>query len=287
MGDGMNKVIILTDSTSDIDKDLMKLYDIHSIPIIIRIGDEFLRDGIDVTPEDLEIKTFENQAYPKTQAVTTADFMYFFDRYMRQGHDVVYIGIGSHMSSSVGAAELAKLEFPEGRIFIVDSQSISSGVAILAIKAKELRDQGLSADEIAEEVTELVPNVRHMFMTPQFKTLYINKRITKSERNLGRWLRLKLIIGVTNGSFVVLRRRSGTVRKALIWMIEHMLLDRQKIDLNYVMVTHSLAHQQAKFMMRIINAAIKPKQIIESHAGCVITIHAGVGTIGLTYIVKE
>jgi len=58
----MNKVIILTDSTSDIDKDLMKLYDIHSIPIIIRIGDEFLRDGMDITPEELEIKSYENQA---------------------------------------------------------------------------------------------------------------------------------------------------------------------------------------------------------------------------------
>jgi fatty acid-binding protein DegV len=70
-------------------------------------------------------------------------------------------------------------------------------------------------------------------------------------------------------------------------MIEQMMTDKDKIDLKYIMVTHSLAHQQASFMMRIITQAINPKQIIESHAGCVITIHSGIGTIGLTYIVKE
>lgn len=283
----MNKVIILTDSTADIDKDLMKLYDIHSIPIIIRIGDEFLRDGMDITPEELEIKSYENQAYPKTQAVTTADFMYFFDRYMKQGYDVVYIGIGSHLSSSIGAAELAKLEFPEGRIFIVDSQSISSGVAILAIKAKELRDQGISAEEIAEEVTELVPNVRHRFVVPSLKTLYINKRISKSERTIGTLLRFKLVVGIVNGSIVIQKRIPGSLRKALVWMIEEMMKDQGNIDLKHIMVTHSLAHQQASFMMRIIKQALSPKEIIESHAGCVITIHSGIGTIGLTYIVKE
>ena len=283
----MNKVIILTDSTSDIDKDLMKLYDIHSIPVIIRIGDEFLRDGMDITPEELEIKSFENQAYPKTQAVSTADFMYFFDRYMKQGFDVVYIGIGSHLSSSIGAAELAKLEFPEGRIFIVDSKSISSGVAILAIRAKELRDQGISAEEIAEEISELVPFVRHRFVVPSLKTLYINKRVSKSEMTIGQLLRYRLVVSTVEGSLVIQKKIPGTVRKALIWMIEQMMLDKEQIDLKYIMVTHSLAHQQASFMMRIITQAINPKQIIESHAGCVITIHSGIGTIGLTYIVKE
>lgn len=282
----MNKVIILTDSSADIDKDLMKLYDIHSIPFIIRIGDEFLRDGMDIFPEELEIKSFENQAYPKTQAITTADFMYYFDRYVKQGYDVVYIGIGSHLSSSIGAAKLAQLEFPEGRIFIVDSRSISSGVAILAIKAKELRDQGISAEEIAEEVNELVPYVRHSFVVSSLKTLYLNNRISKSQKQIGTLLRYKLIVSTVSGKLVVLKKVRGRVRKALIWMVNEMMLSQGSIDLKYIMVNHSLAHQQASFMMKIIEQAIHPDQIIESNAGCVISIHSGLGTIGLTYIVK-
>ena len=63
--------------------------------------------------------------------------------------------------------------------------------------------------------------------------------------------------------------------------------DRDNIDLDYVMITHSLAYRQADYMMDKVKSKMKVKHLIESSAGCVISAHCGAGTIGILYIVKS
>lgn len=124
----MNKVKILTDSTSDLSKQMLIDYNIDSIPLYVRFDDEIYKDGINLTTDELYRKVEEKKALPKTSAVSPGDFITFFEKYLEKGYDIIYIGIGSKLSATMRSAHLAidEINLPN-RIHIIDSMNLSSG----------------------------------------------------------------------------------------------------------------------------------------------------------------
>lgn len=277
-------VVIMTDSTADLDHRLLKEYEIYSIPLYVRFGDEIFRDGIDIHTPELYEKVQQKKSLPQTAAPSPGDFYEKFKPLMDDQKDIVYIGIGSSISATLQSARVAALEFPENRIFIIDSKNLSSGIALLVLKAKDLRDQGLSAKDIYEKVSDLVPKVRSQFAIQTLDYLYKGGRATGLQALMGSMLRIKPIIKVVDGKLGVYKKAIGKMSRALDMMLEDYLGLDQKVDLDYVMITHSLADKHAVYMMDIVKEKLNPTHLIESHAGCVISSHCGEGTIGILYI---
>jgi len=251
-----NHVIIMTDSTADLSQALLKEYGIKSIPLYVRFGDEIYRDGLDINTPELYLKVEEKGVLPQTAAPSPGDFINAFKPLIDDGKDIVYIGIGSTISATIQSARVAAQEFPENRIYIIDSKNLSSGIALLVLKAKDLRDQGLSAKDIFDAINPLVPKVRSQFA----------------------------IIKVTDGKLGVDKKAMGKMSRALDMMLDDYFNLGDNLDLDYVMITHSLADKHATYMMNLVKERLNPKQLIESHAGCVISSHCGAGTIGILYI---
>jgi len=279
-----NNVIIMTDSTADLSHDFLKEHDIYSIPLYVRFGDSIYKDGIDLTTSELYKKVEETNTLPQTAAPSPGDFYEFFKPLIDDGKDIVYIGIGSSISGTIQSARVASLEFPEGRIFIVDSKNLSSGIALLVLKAKDLRNQGVSAQEIHEKIVKLVPKVRSQFAIQTLDYLHKGGRASGLQALMGSMLRIKPIIRVEDGKLGVYKKAFGKMSRALDIMLEDYLALGDNIDLDYVMVTHSLADKHAIYMMDVVKEKLNPKHLIESHAGCVISSHCGEGTIGILYI---
>ena len=159
----MRKVIILTDSTADLSLDLLKEYRIESLPLYVRFGDDTYRDGIDIDTNKLYEMVEKNGDLPKTAAISPGDFHDTFKKFIDQDYDIVYIGIGAKISATYQSAMLAKNEFPEDRIYVLNSDNLSSGIALSLLKAKDLRDQGKTAQEIASIINDIIPQVRSQF----------------------------------------------------------------------------------------------------------------------------
>ena len=283
----MNKVKILTDSTSDLPKELLIDNNIDSIPLYVRFDHEIYKDGIDLTTDELYEKVREKNKLPQTSAVSPGDFITFFEKYLNKGFDIVYIGIGSKLSATHRSAELAKddINMPD-RIFLVDSMNLSSGIALLVLKAKDLRNQGLSAQKIKEELDQIVPYVRSQFAISTLDYLHKGGRASGLAKLVGTMLSIKPIIKVNQGKLDVYKKPKGKMSRALDIMLEDYFQVKDQLDLDYVFVTHTLANRQAIYMIDQIKKHTRPKQIIEGHAGCVIASHCGAGTIGILYIVK-
>jgi DegV family protein with EDD domain len=282
-----NNAIIMTDSTADLSHDFLKEHEIYSIPLYVRFGDSIYKDGIDLTTPELYKKVEETNTLPQTAAPSPGDFYEVFKPLIDDGKDIVYIGIGSSISGTIQSARVAALEFPEGRIFIVDSKNLSSGIALLVLKAKDLRNQGVSAKEIHEKITKLVPNVRSQFAIQTLDYLHKGGRASGLQALMGSMLRIKPIIRVEDGKLGVYKKAFGKMSRALDIMLEDYLALGDNVDLDYVMVTHSLADKHAIYMMDIVKEKLNPKHLIESHAGCVISSHCGEGTIGILYIERD
>ncbi len=284
----MRNVLIVTDSTADLSKEMLDQNYIKSVPLYVLFKDQAYKDGIDIDTEALYQKVEETNELPKTQAVSPGDFINFFKPYIDKDYDIVYIGIGSKISATFQSALIAQSEFGTDRIFLVDSKNLSSGIALLVLKAKDLRDQGFSAKEICNKITKLVPLVRSQFAIKTLDYLHKGGRASGTAKLVGGILGIKPIIQVRDGKLDVYKKPAGKMSRALDIMLNDFFeaFDNNNLDLDYVMITHSLASKHAKYMIEKVESKMKINHLIESNAGCVISAHCGAGTIGILYIVK-
>lgn len=284
----MNKVIIMADSTCDLTQELLSSRQIELIPLYVNFGEQSYRDGVDIQTEELYQKVEELGYLPKTSAISPGDFIVRFEPYIEQGYDIVMLTIGSKLSGTYQAALVAQSNFDEGRVQIIDTQNLSSGGGLLALKACDFRDKGLSASEIKAEVDKLVPRVRSQFAIQTMEYLYKGGRCSALSMFLGSVLSIKPIIQVNNGKLDVYKKSVGKMTRALDQMLEDYYELFDKVDKDYVMITHSLADKSAAYMKEHIqNHSKLPKALLETTAGCVISTHCGKGTIGILYILAE
>lgn len=283
----MRPVKIITDSTADLSKEMLESLDITSLPLSVIFGEQSYKDGIDINTEELYDLVSKTNTLPKTSAISPATFILEFQKWIDLGYDVLYTGIGSKISGTFQSAHIASLEFPSDRVFLVDSLNLSSGIALLLLKAKDLRDLGKSAKEIKEALIDIVPRVRSQFAIRVLDYLHKGGRASGTAALVGKVLRVRPIIKVVNGTLEVYKKPMGTMTKAINIMLDDYLNEASNIDLDYVMVTHTMSESNSEYMVDFVNNNLKPNNLIISNAGCVISSHCGAGTIGILYIVKS
>ncbi|VEU82282.1 DegV family protein [Acholeplasma hippikon] len=283
----MKKIIISTDSTADLSKELIEKYDVKTIPLHVRFGDEAYLDGVNITTEKLYELVDELGYLPKTQAVSPGSFESFFKEYLDQGYQIVHISIGSKISATYQSAKLAVDLLETNDVFVVDSQNLSSGIALLVLKASDFRKQGLEAKEIAKKAQALVPKVRSQFAIKTLEYLHKGDRAKGIAAFVGGILQVKPIIKVENGTLDVYKKSIGKMSKALDIMIDDLLTLGDKVDKDYIFITHSMASNSFDYIKEKLEGKIEVKNLYEGHAGCVISSHCGAGTIGILYIVNE
>lgn len=282
----MNKVAIITDSTCDLSKEIIESRNIKVLPLYVRFGEDTYRDGIDITTDRLYELVEQKNEIPKTSAVSPGDFIEAFEPLIKDGYDIIYTGIGSSLSGTFQSAHIASLEFPENRIYLVDSKNLSTGIGLLVLKACDLRDRGLSASDIKDRLLEIVPKVRSQFAVKTLDYLHKGGRASGTAKLLGTMLRIKPIIQVRDGKMDVYTKTMGKMSRALDVMLTDYINLGEQIDLDYVMITHSQAGKHVDYMSEIVNQKLKPNKLFVTEAGCVISSHCGPGTIGILYIVK-
>lgn len=286
----MRKVKIITDSTADLSKELIKELDIEVLPLGVNFGDDFYKDGVDIDTKTLYELVEKNGELPKTSAISPGAFILEFEKWINEGYDVIYLGIGSTISGTFQSAMVAKSEFSDDNVFLVDSKNLSSGIALLVLKAVKFRDEGLSAKEIKERLEKLVPLVRSQFAIKVLDYLHKGGRASGTQALVGKVLRIRPIIKVNDGVLDVYKKPMGTMIKACDIMLNDFLdlVKMGKVDLENVMITHSFAEKQSIYMQEFLKTNnILVENLYISEAGCVISSHCGSGTIGILYIVNE
>ena len=156
------KVKITVDSTCDMTPELCKQYGVTVIPLNILLGAQSYDDGIDITPDDIFAYYERTGMTAKTAAVAPHTYLSLFEQYTKDGYEVVHLGFSSRLSSSFQNAMIAAGEW-EG-VYPVDTKSLCTGMALLVIKACEMRDAGLPAEEIANQISYLRQKVHTTFI---------------------------------------------------------------------------------------------------------------------------
>jgi len=282
----VNRVKVFVDSTADLSPQQLEAFNISVIPLYVTMGDNSYRDGVDITTAQLYKMVEEFQTLPKTAAAPIQDFVNAFKPWIEQGHDVIFVGISSRLSATIQNASIAANEFEPGRVYIVDSQNLSTGIGLLAIKAAELAVQGMEAQEIVEKINALVPKVRTSFVISTLKYLHMGGRCTSLQMIAGTLLKIKPQIIVKDGGMIVGEKYRGKDKKVLDLFYADHVGDGKNIDLERIFVTHSDYPEGAEYLAEKLKNELNPKEVCITSAGAVISSHCGPGTVGILYLEK-
>lgn len=280
-------VKIITDSTNDLSKEIIEKLGIIVVPLAVNFSDRSYLDGVDITVEELYKKVDEINELPKTSAISVAELIKVFEKYVNEGHEIIYTGISKQMSSSYNNACLAAKEVAEDKIFVVDSMNLSTGIGLLLLKACKYRDNGDSAKEIYEKLNRDNKLVLSQFAIERMDYLHKGGRCSSVAKIFGTLLKIKPIIAVRDGKMHVQKKPIGKMHRALDEMINQIINDKDRLDTDHVIITHSLAFEYCDYIYNKLKPQLEGVDIITTVAGCVISSHCGKGTIGILYMVKD
>ena len=279
------KVIIASDSTTDLGPELIARYDVKILPLKVNLGAKVYSDGVDISPDDIYANYEKSGELPKTSAPNITDFQDFFRQHTADGSAMVFFTISSEMSSTCANAKIAAEDFED--VHIVDTQNLSTGGGLLVLSACEMAAQGRSAGEIAAACAELAGRVDASFVIDKLEFLYKGGRCSALEAFGANLLQLKPCIVVRGGKMSVGKKYRGKFSATLQKYIADQLGDLSDIELDRAFVTHAgcdpdICHQCVEQVKKLAPF----KEVLLTRAGCTVSSHCGRNTLGVLFIRK-
>ncbi len=282
------KVILSADSSCDLGPELIEKYQVNLFPFTVLLDGKAYTDGKDITPDDLYRAWWDKKILPKTAAINVSQYDEHFKQWTEQGYDVIHISLGSSLSSAHQNAVLAAKQL--GHVYVIDSCSLSTGSGLLVLQVADRIAQGMSAEQIYQEVTALVPQVQASFLLDTLEFIHAGGRCSSVARLGANMLHIKPCIQVhadDHGSMGVGKMYRGKLMRCLKHYVQDILAEPNNIDLSRVFITHSgidtaildLVHQTVRSLVSF-------KETFITRAGCTISAHCGPNTLGVLFLKK-
>lgn len=284
-----NKVILFADSSIDLTKELCERYSIHTVPIHVILQEKTYEDGVDITTEEIFDHYYKTKELPKTAAINVNDIVTALRPYVDDGYEIVYISLGSSLSSSYRNSCLAAEEL-QGKVYPIDSCSLSTGAGLLAIEAAERIAQGMPAKQVAEEVTALNQKNHASFVLDTLEFLRAGGRCSALAAFGANLLGLKPSIKVFNdqqGAMGVGKKYRGKYEKVVFEYVDDTLAQYDNIKTDRAFVTYSSMDNdiEKKVYDYVVSKGIF-KEVFLTRASGTISSHCGPNTLGVLFMTE-
>lgn len=197
---------IVIDSTTDLPAQAAE--QVKIVPLTIHFGEQQYVSGVDIDARSFYEKLVESDVLPTTSQPTPAAFADAFQAAVEAGDEVVCITISSKLSGTFQSASIAAMDFP-GKVFVVDSRTVTLGCGILTQYALELAKQDISARELAQRVEKKREKVRLLALLDTLEYLKKGGRISATVAFAGGLLNIKPVICVAEGEVKLLGKARG------------------------------------------------------------------------------
>lgn len=199
------EIAIVTDSTSDLTPELMGDLNIDIIPLKIKIGEDYYKDGIELTKRDFWKRVTSESIIPKTSQPSPAEFKEIYERLFKKGYKkIISIHISSKLSGTQQAARVAKGMVARGEnITIVDSKAVAMSLGYQVLEAARMAREGMSEENILSRLEQLQDRIKLYFVVNDISYLGKGGRIGRASSVIGGFLKVKPILKLENGEISV------------------------------------------------------------------------------------
>ena len=202
-------VRIITDSTSDLSGKRQKELGVEVLPLTVVFGEEKYKDGTELKSAEFFKKLEKAERLPTTVQLSPLELEDAFARHVKNGDDVVGIFISSYMSGTYQSAAIARENAGPERIFVVDSYTTTFPLGMLVEQAAKMRDKGMGAAEIAENVKKLSGRLRLFAAVDTLKYLKMGGRLSGAAAFVGGLLGITPIISIVDGRVIAIGKTRG------------------------------------------------------------------------------
>lgn len=291
-----NQYVITCCSTVDMPKEYM---DKHNIPYICF---NFIVDG-QVYPDDLGqtvtiedfYKMIANGAMPTTTQVNAEEYADFFDSQLKDGKDIIHLSLSSGISGAYNsaciAANLMSEKYPERKITVIDTLCASSGAGLLLDMAADMRDNGVSYDDLVDRLESNKKSIHHWFFTTDLFHLKRGGRVSAASAIAGTVLNICPLMDVDNDGKLTPVEKVRTKKKVIERMVQK-AVENAKGGKDYsgkCFISHSACYADARNLADRIEAVFPnlAEPVMINDIGTVIGSHTGIGTVALFFVGGE
>jgi len=283
----MGNVKIITDSTSDLSKELLEKYDIAVVPLNIILEEKSYLDGVEIDPDRIYEWADANSTTPKTAAPLFQYMVDFLRPYKENGDEVIFIGLSEDMSATCQVARLAAEDLEFTNMHVINSMNLSTGIGLQVLRAAEMAEDGVDAATIVKSIEDARLKVRASFVVDNLTYLQRGGRCSAVTALIGNVLALKPEITVVNGKMGVAKKYRGKQSAVIQKYATDLRNALLAADTRRVFITHSGVNQE---VIDTIYSFVKGLDHFENveitRAGGVISSHCGPNTLGVLFYVK-
>lgn len=283
---------IITDSACDLKREYIDKNNIGLLSLVLNLNDEVIKDDLG---ETLSYKDFYRQmregSTPTTSQVNAHEFEEEFIKHVKNGDSIICITISSALSGTFNSANIARNnileEYPEAKIELVDSLSVSMGQGLLVLKACEMKDNGKSIEEIVQWLEDNKRKIIHSILIDDLNHLKRGGRISGATATIGGLLNIKPSAYIDDEGKLVQGEKIKGKKKALKFLANE-VKERVINDENEVIyICHGDCLEDAEALRDIILQEVKLKDVIINYIGNVVGAHAGPGVLAVVYLGKN
>ena len=292
----MTSYIISGESTTDFTFEKFKEIDVEYIGCHFYLdGKEYYDDLGQSLPHEKFYKILESGAKSSTAAIAIGDYAEYFRSFLSKGKDLIHLTLTSGLSSTIEAAKLAaeqvQIEYPNRKIYIVDSMCCSPGFGMLLEEMSRMRLAGKSIEQVFDWVEQNKLRMHHEFLTTDLTYFIRGGRVSPVAGFIGNVLGICPIMTMDSKGHLIPYEKARSVKKGLNRIIQHMqdLADNGIEYADEVMVCHSNCPDIADLFVEKINQHFKNVTCnIESYCiGPTVGSHTGTGTVAVFFWGKE
>lgn len=279
----MQKIALLTDSASDLTKDIIEKYNIKTAPFRIIYKDKEYEDSITITPEEVYERLAEE--IPSTSLPNVERIETILNQLEDEGYThVISINIASNLSGTSNSIRLILEQHPKLKYHVFDTKTLTMAEGALVLEAGKMIEEGKSFDEIISTLPKLREKLHVFFTLNTLEYLKKGGRIGKVAGTIGEFLNLKPLITVNDEgiyeTYAKLRGRKQSIKK-LLEVLDGYL---EKGNCNLWLIDGD-AKEESTDLYNKIKDNPKIKCINHQTLGPALGVHTGPGLIG--FVIQE
>lgn len=278
----MTKIKVLTDSLSDIPKELLEKNDITIVPLTIIFNEKEYRDFYDISLEDFYSKLESSEILPKTSQVSPEGFRLIFEECLNDYDKILYIAGSSKVTGTFQSAKLAQSFFDDGKVEVFDSQNLSFACGYMVLKAAESLRLEKSLEEVLLELESLKSKMGCIFTVDTLEYLKKGGRLSSTKATIGNLLNIKPILEIREGE-VFQRSQARGLKKVVDLMLE--IVKKEKSKEEFLAIAHGDYNEFYEDFKTIVKRNFD-EEIFETRVGATVGVHAGPKIVAIFYIKK-
>lgn len=276
------KVVISADSTCDLSKDLIEKHNIKIMPIVITLGENEYKDGVDIDTNMLYDYIERTGTLAKTAARSIYEYQEHFEELLKSADHVIHFSLSFKLSATGSNAKKASEEIGTDKVTVIDTKSLSSGSGLLVLSCAEKIEAGKDLEIIKTEINEQVEKIQASFLVDTLKYLHKGGRCSSIALLGANLLKIKPRISLIDGEMKVTKKYMGNINSSLLKYAKEMLTECPP-NLDRVFVTNSSPMDIRESMVEMLKE-FGFKEVLTADAGATICTHCGKNTMGILYI---